>query len=234
MRRINTIMVYLRELFLQLLPPANEVAVRSCFLSCWSVSLSTNGVPCDHYLDLFKLVSLGTPYVDPQPRHLWTCPNLFTRTLSCSSGPPTLILQRPPPAWPRPTDIFKLVHLDLTTHHTGTPTPPFESRRLAFAWKVFLYSSITCLSKYVSTFIIFDYNDFWPCDANCGFVHSHKQELKDSFEFFTKTQYWKNWHQRLYYLKTKKNPVSCTTKGIFKLLYIHHLIFGLSWFSSNQ
>ena len=70
----------------------------------------------DHHLD--KLVHLGTPpQPGPGPHHQGTCSPLLL-----------------------PSDMFQLVHLDLTMQ--GSPSPSriwLESGRLAFDWTVFLF-----------------------------------------------------------------------------------------------
>ena len=102
----------------------------------------------------------------------WTCSNLFPwghHTLTPNPGTsgyvqicslehdhvalPPPILQRPLPAWPRPQTFSSLFTLGLTTHHTGTP-PPLERPERPFCIPALL------VFQNVSTFIIFDYNDF--------------------------------------------------------------------------
>ena len=98
------------------LPPANEVAGRSCFqnLSVFhSVHKRWRGVPCDHFLDLFKLVHLGIPSLI-QP---------YSEPLTIQ-GPSLPDPSRHVQTWTPPYRTPPLDHgtiCSLGPHHAGTP-----------------------------------------------------------------------------------------------------------------
>ena len=90
-----------------LLPPVTECGkvMFSVVSVCHSLIQRVRGLHADHYLNLFKLIYLGT---SSHCTHL-SPPNTGTPSV------PTIRGSRQPQS-NRPPDMFKQVHLDLTVH----------------------------------------------------------------------------------------------------------------------